>query len=429
VKLMGADEPVESLFRRESGRMVAVLTRVFGVHNLGLVEDVVQDAFCRAMEVWKFRGMPDAPAAWLMTVAKNRALDVLRRERTARTFAPELTRLLESEWTLVPTLDEQFSPVAIEDDVLRLMFSCCDPGMSEDSQVALVLHMLCGFSVDEVAGAFVATHAAIEKRLTRAKKVLAQSGRLFDITAAEEFSARLPAVQRALYLLFNEGYHGASPQFAVRASLCHEAIRLAGLLQAHPLGATPGMDALAALMYLNAARLPARTDEAGDLLAFGDQDRSKWDHRLIDEGERSLQRSARGPDLTAWHVEAAIAWVHAKAGRAEDTAWPQIVALYDMLMAIRPSPVVSLNRAIAIAQLEGPEAGLQAIEAIEDRERLARYPFYPAALGELELRAGRPDPARRHFRDAVRLARNPAERRFLEQRARACEATPRRTAH
>src|SRR5215831_796338 len=208
-------EPSDYLFRREAGRMVATLTRVFGVHNLALAEDVVQDAFCRAMEVWKFRGLPENPAAWLMAVAKNRALDVLRRERTARTFAPELTRRLESEWTLVPTLDEQFAPHAIKDDLLRMMFSCCDSLLREESQVALVLHILCGFSVDEVAGAFVSTHVAIEKRLARAKKVLAQLARLFDIADAAEFGSRLPAVQRTLYLLFNEGYHGASPQFAV----------------------------------------------------------------------------------------------------------------------------------------------------------------------------------------------------------------------
>jgi RNA polymerase sigma factor (sigma-70 family) len=400
--------------------MVAALTRVFGVHNLCLVEDVVQDAFCRAMEVWKFRGMPENPAAWLMAVAKNRALDVLRRERTARTFAPELSRLLESEWTLVPALDEQFAPDAIKDDLLRLMFSCCGPRLGEESQVALVLHIVCGFSVGEVAGAFVATHAAIEKRLTRAKKVLAQSKRLFDIGDATEFPARLPAVQRALYLLFNEGYHGASPEFAVRTELCREAIRLAGLLQAHPLGSTPATDALAALMCLNAARLPARTDSAGDLLALFDQDRTRWDRSLAAEGERLLQRSARGPELTAYHVEAAIAWVHASAARAEDTNWSQIVALYDMLMAVRPSPVVALNRAIAVAQLEGPESGLKAIEAIENRDRLAKYPFFPAALGELELRAGRPASAREYFCEALRLARNPSERRFLQQREIAC---------
>jgi RNA polymerase sigma factor (sigma-70 family) len=418
---MSGDEPVESLFRRESGRMVAVLTRVFGVHNLSLVEDVVQDAFCRAMEVWQFRGMPDAPAAWLMTVARNRALDALRRERTARTFAPELTRLLESEWTLVATLDEEFSPLAIKDDVLRLMFSCCDARIGEDSQVALVLHMLCGFSVDEVAAAFVATHAAMEKRLTRAKKVLVQNARLFDTADTGEFAARLPAVQRVIYLLFNEGYHGASPQHAVRASLCQEAMRLARLLQEHPLGSTPATDALAALLCLDAARLPARTDAAGHLVALPDQDRTTWDRELLAEGDRLLQRAARGPHLSAYHVEAAIAWVHTSAIRGEDTDWARIVALYDMLMSVRRSPIVALNRAIAIAQLAGPESGLRAIAAIDDRDTLARYPFYPAALGELELRAGRPDAARSHFRDARRLARNPAERQFLEQRERACE--------
>jgi RNA polymerase sigma factor (sigma-70 family) len=417
-------EPFESLFRRESGRLVAALTRVFGVHNLSLAEDVVQDAFCRAMEVWKFRGVPQNPAGWLLTVAKNRALDVLRRERTARTFAPELTRLLESEWTLVPTLDEQLSPHAIKDDLLRMMFSCCDPQLSEESQVALGLHILCGFSVDEVAAAFVVKHGAMEKRLTRAKKVLAQSRRLFDLADAAEFSSRLPVVQRSLYLLFNEGYHGASPEFAVRADLCHEAMRLAALLQEHPLGATPATDALTALMCLNAARLPARTDPAGDLLALADQDRRQWDRNLLTEGEQLLERAARGPELSAYHVEAAIAWVHTSAARAEDTDWPRIVALYDMLMAIRPSPVIALNRAIAIAQHEGPDAGLNAIDAIEQRERLATYPFFPAAVAELELRAGRPSSAQHHFREARRLARNDAERRFLQQRERACVHAP-----
>ena len=418
-------EPLESLFRRESGRMVAALTRVFGPHNLTLVEDVVQDAFCRAMEVWPFRGLPDSPSAWLVTVAKNRALDALRRERTARTFAPELTRLLESEWTLVPTLEAEFAPDAIQDDLLRMMFSCCDPRLSEDSQVALVLHILCGFSVDEVAGAFVATHAAMEKRLTRGKKMLSQSERLFDIAEAGEFTQRLPAVQRALYLLFNEGYHGASPEFAVRESLCDEAVRLTGLLLEHPLGATPATDALMALMFLNGARLPARTDASGELLGLLDQDRTQWDRGRVAEGQRLLERAARGPELSAYHVEAAIAWVHANAPRAEDTEWRKIVGLYDMLMTIRPSPVVALNRAIAIAQLEGPESGLKAIEAIEHLDRLAKYPFLPAARGELELRAGRPAPARRHFRDASRLARNPAERRYLKQRE--VTAAPRRT--
>jgi RNA polymerase sigma-70 factor (ECF subfamily) len=420
------NEPGDHLFRRESGRMIATLTRIFGVHNLALAEDVVQDAFCRALEVWKFRGMPENPSAWLMATAKNRALDVLRRERTARTFAPELGRLLESEWTLKPTVEEQFATPAIRDAQLRMMFSCCHPRLPEAAQIALILHILCGFSVDEVAGAFVATHAAIEKRITRAKKVLAGSKKLFDVTAAADFARRLPAVRRTLYLLFNEGYHGASAESAVRAELCREAIRLAHVLLEHPAGKAPANYALAALMCLHGARLASRVDDAGNLVPLSDQDRSRWDHGLIREGLRLLEISAEGADATEYHVEAAIAAIHARTKRAADTDWKRSVSLYGALMAIRPSPVVALNRAIAVAQSEGPERGLEEIGAIDGRDRLASYPFYPAAIGELELRLGRRDAARSRFRSALALARNPDERRFLESRLGAC--TPEKTA-
>lgn len=413
-------EPTEHLFRREAGRMVATLTRIFGVQNLALAEDVVQDAFCRALEVWKFRGMPENPSAWLMATAKNRALDILRRERTARTFAPELGRLLESEWTLVPTIEEEFSSSAIQDDMLRMIFSCCHPLLPEEAQVALVLHILCGFSVDEVAGAFVSSHAAMEKRITRAKRVFARSKKLFDITEAEDFASRLPAVLRAMYLLFNEGYHGASPEAAVRAELCREAMRLAALLRENSLGARPETYALSALMCLHAARLPARLNAAGDLVSFFEQDRSRWDAKLVDEGERLLELSASGNELSEYHVEAAIAWAHVSARRAEDTNWKEIVSLYDQFMAIRPSPIVALNRAIAVAQNEGPKRGLEEIGAIENAERLDKYPFYHAALGEFELRSGNKTNAERHFRAAIGLARNPAERQFFEQRVQSC---------
>jgi RNA polymerase sigma factor (sigma-70 family) len=411
----------DHLFRREAGRMVATLTRIFGVHNLGLAEDVVQDAFCRALEVWKFRGMPENPSAWLMATAKNRALDVLRRERTARTFAPELGRLIEREGTLAPAVEELFEANAIKDDQLRMMFSCCHPRLPEEAQVALVLHILCGFSVGEIAGAFVSSHAAIEKRITRGKKALAASKRLFDIVDAADFAARLPSVHRALYLLFNEGYHGASPESSVRVELCQEAMRLVALLVQHPLAATPSTHALAALLCLHAARLPARVDAAGNLSSLFDQDRSRWDQDLVTEGQRLLDLSAAGDELTEYHLEAAIAAFHAMAQRAEDTNWGQIVSLYDRLTTIRPSPVVALNRAIAVAQLEGPERGLEEIHAIADRDRLSHYPFYSAALGELELRRGRREIARKHFQAAVALARNPMEQRFLEQRVAACK--------
>lgn len=396
--------------------MVALLTRAFGVHNLALAEDVVQDAFCRALEVWKLRGMPDDPAAWLFKTAKNRALDALRRERTARTFAPELGRLLQTEWTIAPAVDELLDPTGIVDDQLRLMFSCCDPRLSETAQVMLVLQLIGGFGAREVAAAFVTTQTSVEKRLTRAKHSLAASGTLFDIADSADFARRLPLVQRALYLIFSEGYHGASRHAVMRADLCQEAIRLACILAEHPLGADPSTLALCALMHLDAARLPARLDAAGNLSSLFDQDRARWDRALIARGRAWLERSATGSHVSRYHVEAAIANEHAVAATFAQTDWATIVALYDRLMALAPSPVVELNRAIALAQLRGPRRGIEALDAIAGRERLTEYPFYHAARAEMELRRANLAAARQNFEAAIALARNPAERRYLEDR-------------
>lgn len=399
--------------------MVTALTRVFGVHNLALAEDVVQDALCRALEVWKFRGVPDNPAAWLMTAAKNRALDVLRRERTARTFAPELGHLLESEWTIVPALESMLEPSAIRDDELRMMFSCCHPRLPEEVQIALILHILCGFGMRELASAFLCSQAAMEKRIARGKKLLASSKTLFELGALAEFPARLEAVQRALYLLFNEGYHGASAA-AVRAELCEEAIRLVTLLSDYAPASTPATHALAALMCLLAARLPARLDGAGDLIPLLEQDRALWDARLLGEGRRLLDLSATGSTLSVYHVEAAIAEVHTRHPSYDETRWDQVVTLYDTLLGLRDSPVVALQRALAIAERDGAEAGLAAIHAIEPA-RLTGYPFYFAALGQLELRLERGAVAREHFAQALELARNDLERRFLASRLAECD--------
>lgn len=400
--------------------MVSALTRVFGMHNLALAEDVVQDALCRALEVWKYRGVPDNPSAWLMTAAKNRALDVLRRERTARTFAPEVARLLEDEETAVPSLDDLWSPEALRDDELRMMFSCCHPRLPEEVQVALVLNVLCGFGVREIASAFLCTSAAMEKRIARGKKVLAATKTLFELGSPLEFPARLASVQHALYLTFNEGYHGAGVA-AVRTELCDEAMRLVALLLDHPPSATPATHALGALMCLHAARLPARLDDAGDLIPLRDQNRARWDERLLAEGRRLLDLSATGPELSDYHVEAVIASVHSDTTISEDVRWDRVVSLYDALLTIRYSPVVALQRALAIAERDGPERGLAAIRAIEDAERLGRYPFYFAALGELELRRGELTEATQHFRAALALARNDLERRFLRGRLARCQ--------
>jgi len=406
----------EHLFRHESGRLVAALTRIFGIHNLALAEDVVQDAFCRALEVWKVRGVPDNPSAWLMAVAKHRALDIVRRERTARTFAPDVSRMLESEWTLVPAIEDAFAMSSIRDEQLRMMFSCCDPALAEEVQVALVLNILCGFGAAEIASAFLTSRAAIEKRISRGKKILAQSQLLFDLGDAA-FAPRLSAVRRALYLLFSEGYHGSS-EATVQQELCGEAMRLTMLLIEAPMAAVPETHALAALMYLQAARLPTRLDASGDLSPLLEQDRSRWDAQLVERGLWLLDSAATGDDVSAYHVEAAIAAAHATARSVDETDWKAIVGLYDRLMAIAPSPVVELNRAIAIGQRDGPERGLEALRSISDASRLERYPFYPAAIGELESRRGNVETARRYFKSAAALARSPMERRYLESRIR-----------
>jgi len=392
----------EHLFRREFGRIVAALARIFGTHDLALAEDVAQDACVRALEVWKVQGVPDNPAAWLTTTAKRRAIDVLRRQRTAREHAPAPEQIVE----------EAFAVETIRDEQLRMMFTCCQPRLPEEVQLALILNILCGFGAAEIAGAFLTSRAAIEKRIARGKQQLATERGWFELDDAE-LPSRLATVQRALYLLFNEGYHGTS---AVRADLCAEALRLVALACELPAAATPTTHALAALMCLHAARLPARVDADGELDPFESQDRGRWDQRLVHEGLAWFERAATGETLSAYHVEAAIAVVHASAVSADRTDWAAIVELYDQLMAIAPTPVVALNRAIAVGQRDGADAGLAALVAIADKDRLDRYPFYPAALAEHELRRGDHEAASRCFRKALMLARNDAERRFLEKR-------------
>ena len=409
------------LFRREAGRLVAAVTRVFGLHNLALAEDVVQDALCQALETWKLRGLPENPSAWLLTAARNRAIDVLRREKRARGFAPDLSRLLESEWTLVPTVTELFRDELIADDQLRMMFSCCHPKLGDDARVSVILSLLCGFGSREIAAAFLTGPAATEKRVQRAKRTLAASGHLFEVASAADVRARLADVLGAVYLLFNEGYHGGGPGArTVREELCAEAIRLALLLAEHRATRGPETLAFAALLHLHAARLPGRMNEAGELASLEEQDRTKWDRPLIQRGLGLLDASTVGDELTAYHIEAAIAAEHATAACLADTNWTRIAALYDTLLALSPSPVVALSRAVALGQAHGPARGLAELGRLASDPRLARYPFFEAAIGDLQLRSGQREKARAHFERAAVLARGPLERRFLLRRAKSC---------
>ncbi|TAL01054.1 MAG: sigma-70 family RNA polymerase sigma factor, partial [Verrucomicrobia bacterium] len=351
--------------------MVATLTGIFGLEHLTLAEDVVQEALVRAMQTWPFYGIPKNPSAWIMRASRNLALDVVRREKVFRDKEPEITRLMERE---SPAPDAAIFPEQeIADDRLRLMFVCCHPGIPADAQAALALKTLCGFSVTEISRAFLTTDAAIAKRLTRAKQKIREAGITFEIPAGEELTRRLGGVLQSLYLLFNEGYKASSGEQLVREDICHEAVRLTSLLAEHAAGDQPETHALLALMLLNAARIPARTDDAGNLLLLKEQDRARWDQAMIARGMFHFARSAAGETITEYHLQAGIAACHCTARDFASTDWPQILSLYDRLIAMDGSPIVALNRAVAVAQVHGPKAGIEAVAAIRDGEALKSY--------------------------------------------------------
>jgi RNA polymerase sigma factor (sigma-70 family) len=409
---------VDHLFRHEAGKMVAYLTRIFGLGRLDLAEDVVQDTLCRALETWSLHGLPDNPSAWLMRVARNRAIDLVRRDEQFRYFTPELTYLLKQREELpveTPAFEKE-----IQDDQLRMMFACCHPELSTEVQVTLILKTLCGFSVAEIAHALLASEDAIEKRLGRARKLFRSAGTFAEITNAAEIAERLEAVYQAIYLLFNEGYHGSQAEQTVREDLCFEAIRLALLLSEHPAGAKPKTHALLALLCLHAARLAGRVDEAGALIQLEAQDRSKWDQDLIRQGFYFLEKASAGNEVSEYHLEAAIASLHCIAPTYEQIEWAKIVELYDLLYRLKPSPIVGLNRAIALGKALGPEAGLAELSQLSDAGKLKGYPFYPAAQGEFHLLAGRPAEAAQHFEKARQLARSQSETNFFERKLEAC---------
>lgn len=417
---VGAPQLVEHLFRHEAGRMLSALVRLLGLHNLELAEDVVQETLVRALERWRFGAVPEQPAAWLMLTARNLAIDVVRRERLARRFAPDLSYQLDSEWTLVCTVEELFVESEIRDDQLRMMFACCHPRLAPEAQVALMLKVLCGFGTREIARAFLTEDAAMEKRLARGKQALRETGTLYEIRSEAAIVDRLDAVLAALYLLFNEGYHGSHAEAPVREELCMEAMRLLTMLLEHAAAAVPRAVALLALMCFHAARLRTRLDDAGGLILLETQERGRWDAGLIRRGVELLERASEGDDVSEFHLEAAIAAKHCLAARYDETDWRGIVGLYDLLLRVKPTPIVALNRAIAFGQVDGPEAGLAALLAIPG-DGLAGYPFFAAAMGEMHRRAGRPQQAAEHYRAAIALARSPAEADVFRQRLASCD--------
>jgi RNA polymerase sigma-70 factor (ECF subfamily) len=412
----------EHLFRQESAKMVSVLTAHFGIDRLQMVEDVVQEALVRALKTWPFHGIPENPPAWLMQTAKNLALDVVRREKVFHEKEPAIVASIEQRLNSnndgednAPMFDEE-----IKDNRLRLMFACCHPLLPEEAQTALALKTLCGFSPAEIANAFLTSEAAIAKRLTRARQRIQANHIPFEIPTGAELSTRLDGVLQILYLLFNEGYKASSGDSLVRVELCQEAIQLAKLLTDHPAANQPRTHALTSLMLLNAARLPARVDTMGNVLRLKDQDRTKWNRTMIALGLFHLSQAASGDELSEYHLQAGIAACHDMAPDYESTDWQRILFHYDQWVALNDSPLVALNRAVALANVKGPQAGLEAVAAIPNREQLGDYYLVDAVLGDFEEQVGDFKAAAEHFRRAMQNTEVTSERAFLEKRLLAC---------
>jgi RNA polymerase sigma factor (sigma-70 family) len=411
----------DHLFRHEAGKLVSVLTGIFGLDRLQMAEDVVQEAMLRAFQTWPYYGIPKNPAAWLTQTAKNLALDLIRREKLFREKESAIISFIE-QWSDSPEADD--GPVfegEVKDDRLRMMFACCHPLIPQEAQVALALKTLCGFSPAEIARAFLTSEAAIAKRLVRARQKIREAQVVFEIPAGAELSARLDGVLQTLYLLFNEGYKASSGPRLIREELCHEAIRLATLLSRHPQGNQPRIHALVALMLLNGARLPARLDAEGNILRLKDQDRSSWSQGMIARGMLHLNQAAAGEQITEYHLQAGIAACHCLASDYDATDWTRILSLYDRLLELDDSPVVALNRAVAVANVKGAQAGIEAIQAMERRGELDSYYLLPAVLAEFESQLENYEAAASHLREAIRLTEVKSEQSFLSKRLRECE--------
>jgi RNA polymerase sigma-70 factor (ECF subfamily) len=402
---------VEDLFRRESAHLVSALARLLGPANLALAEDVVHDALVSAMQAWRF-GAPDDPKAWILQVAKNRAIDLLRRDRRLEAREPEI----DAERTLAGAVDLALSPEADAENQLAMMFAICDDELSPETHVTLILRLLCGLSASEIARAFLVDVPTIDRRLHRGRARLQELGRLDDVTAAEDVRARQASVEQALYLLFNEGYHGSDAESPLSPAMCADAIRLAELLLRASAVEPVTVHALAALFCFDAARLSGRLSDDGVIVPLAEQDRTRWDRSLFARGVRHLGQSAAGDRMTRWHLEAGIAYEHTSAPSFADTKWARIAEYYDALGAICPGPIVALNRGLAIAELHGPDAGRDAIAPLASDPKLAGYSFYWAARADIERRAGRGAEARTHYARAVSLAKIRAERASYERR-------------
>ena len=413
------DQLVDHLFRHEFGRMVSHLTRILGACRLTLAEDAVQHAMLQALQLWPFQGVPDYPKAWLARVAYNRSLDVLKHDRCLDFHEDE------AELEFIAQLQSRpFHPIAeplhftneIADEQLALIFVCCHPALPRPASVALTLKVVCGFGIAEIARAFLSTEIAITQRLVRAKRTIRDHNIRFEVPNPTQLPERLEAVLDVLYLLFTEGYAATAGDHLIKNDLCVEAIRLTTALTENSATTRPEVHALLSLMLFQAARLPARVDAAGDLLLLEEQDRTLWDRTMINLGLHHLGQAAHGDYLSAYHLQAELAAAHVTADCFALTDWEHILTLYDLLQELQPTPVVLINRAIALAQVEGPAAALDALESIPHDDQSQRYRLRHAAEGEFHRQLGNIPQARTFFQRALASAHSEPERRFIERK-------------
>jgi RNA polymerase sigma-70 factor (ECF subfamily) len=408
---------VDHLFRHESGKMIAVLSRLLGLQNIEVAQDIVQDTLLQAMTTWSYKEIPENPSAWLYRVAKNKAIDFLRREKRFHEISSEHKYLLQSEYTLASTVNNLFLENEIGDSQLRMIFACCHPAIAEESQLALTLKTLCGLSVNEIAQAFLTTDDTIAKRIYRAKEKIRTEKIELDVPQNNELSSRTDVVLKSLYLLFNEGYNSSHPDKLIREDLCEEAMRLCLLITQHSLTAYPRSKALLALMCFQASRLDARLDDENNIILLKHQDRSKWNRSLISKGFELMEESTEPFEVSAYHFEAAIASQHASAPSFEQTDWKSIYHLYEMLYQLQPNPIVAMNKAIASAYAISKQNALTELQRIRGLEH---HHLYYASIGEIYYEMENTIEAKKFFKKALEYTTSTAMQQLLYNKINNC---------
>jgi RNA polymerase sigma factor (sigma-70 family) len=412
---------IDHLFRHEAGKLVSVLTRIFGSENMDLAEDVVQDSLAEAIHQWSYKGVPENPSGWLFKVAKNKALNIVNREKYKRQYSSDVVQYLQSEWTLEPGLDYIFSEEEIKDDQLRMMFTCCHPSITQDSQTALILKTLCGFSIPEIARAFLTTDDTINKRLVRARQKIREAKIPFEVPHGQDLVPRSETVLGTIYLLFNEGYSASTGSDLIRYELCEEAIRLTEILADNEsIQHKSDVFALLALMYLNAARFKSRLDDNGNIIQMSEQDRSLWDQALIQKGFSYLAEFTASDRISIYHILAMISAYHCSAPDFESTDWRSILSLYDKLIQMDDSPLVLLNRAVVVSKVEGAENAVLELAKIENIPAMQSYHLFYSTLAEFHIQLKNYSQAAVLLKKAIDLSPIEAEKELLKKKLELC---------